>query len=149
MINEDVILIAEDDPGHALLIQKNLRRSGIDNQIKVFNDGQEILDFLFCRGNYGPRTEKASYMLLLDIRMPKIDGVEVLRQIKQHYELKKMPVIILTTTEDPREVEKCHSLGCSLYMAKPIEYEKFAQAIKQLGWFLMAVSVPQINGKMH
>jgi CheY-like chemotaxis protein len=78
--------------------------------------------------------------------MPKLDGVEVLEQIKKDPELRKIPVIMITTTDDPREVERCHDLGCSNYIAKPIEYESFVNAIRQLGLFLAVVQVPKING---
>ena len=85
-------------------------------------------------------------LLLLDIRMPKMDGVDVLKKLKQDPELKKMPVIMITTTDDPREVDKCHDLGCSSYVIKPVDYEQFVEAIKQLGMFLKVVKVPKING---
>lgn len=145
MTNEVMIIIAEDDEGHATLIQKNLKRAGILNPILHFNDGQETLDYLFRRGA-GPHWKPgAALMLLLDIRMPKIDGVEVLQQLKQHEELRKIPVIIITTTDDPREIERCHAIGCNNYVTKPVDYDKFVAAIRQLGLFLMVVEVPQIN----
>jgi len=140
------ILVAEDDAGHAALIERNLRRAGITNPIERFVDGQEILDFLFCRNGGRRREHERPYILLLDIRMPKIDGIEVLRQIKTDEELRKIPVIMLTTTDDPREVERCHALGCSVYIVKPIEYERFVEAIRQLGMFLLVVRVPNIDG---
>jgi len=84
--------------------------------------------------------------LLLDIRIPKIDGVEVLRQLKQDEELRKIPVIMLTTTDDPREVDACHRLGCSHYIVKPVDYDKFSAMLGQLGLFLKIVLVPRING---
>ena len=146
MKEEVVILVVEDDNGHARLIDKNLRRAGIGNQLLRFQDGQQILDFLFRRGEGRKREDDAPYLLLLDIRIPKIDGVEVLRQIKQDDELRKIPVIMLTTTDDPREVDACHSLGCSHYIVKPVEYGKFAQILGQLGLFLKIVQVPRING---
>ena len=146
MQDEVVILVAEDDPGHAALIEKNLRRAGIRNDIIRLADGQEALDFLFCRGEGLHRDRRVPYILLLDIRMPKVDGVEVLRQVKQDDELKKMPVIILTTTDDPREVERCHRLGCSVYITKPVKRDTFVDSIRQLGLFLVVVEVPQING---
>jgi CheY-like chemotaxis protein len=146
MKKEVVILIAEDDDGHATLIEKNLRRAGLLNEIVRFRDGQESLDFLFEKGNGNKRERGTSYLLLLDIRMPKVDGVEVLRKIKADKELKKLPVIMITTTDDPREVELCFELGCSNYIAKPIEYEKFMEAIRQLGLFLLVVEVPVIDG---
>lgn len=146
MNKEVTILVAEDDAGHAGLIRKNLTRAGIVNEILHFSDGQETLDFLFRRGAGVQRKPDAAYVLLLDIRMPKVNGVEVLQQIKADAELRKLPVIMITTTDDPREVEHCHSLGCSNYITKPIEYEAFVNAILQLGLFLSVVQVPDIHG---
>ena len=142
-----VILIAEDDIGHARLIEKNLARAGLNNPIVRFENGQTILDFLFRRGNPPQRNTDTPYLLLLDIRMPQVDGAEVLRQVKEDKELRKIPVIMLTTTDDPREVERCHALGCSSYIVKPVDYDKFADAIKNLGLFISLVEVPQISAK--
>ena len=145
MTRDVIILIADDDLGHARLIEKNLRRAGLANDIRRFEDGQQILDFLLQRGEVKiPLADKA-FLLLLDIRMPKVDGVEVLRQIKNHPELRKIPVSMLTTTDDPREVERCHALGCSNYLVKPVDYEKFSEAMKQLGLFISLVQVPEIE----
>jgi CheY-like chemotaxis protein len=144
-IDEVVILVAEDDDGHARLVEKNLRRANLHNPIQRFVDGQAILDFLFLRGENGQRISGMPYLLLLDIRMPRVDGIEVLRQLKQHEELRKIPVIMLTTTDDPREVERCHAIGCSSYIVKPVNYEKFAEAIKNLGLYLTLVEIPQID----
>jgi len=147
MKGEMVILIAEDDAGHAALIQKNLRRAGITNQIIHFKDGEEALNFLFNGKDENHLVNGMSYLMLLDIRMPKVDGVEVLKRVKEDSKLKKMPVIMITTTDDPREVQHCHELGCSSYITKPIDYDNFVQAIRQLGLFLMVVEVPEINGE--
>ncbi len=144
MTKEVVILIADDDFGHVRLIEKNLQRAGLHNPIQRFENGQDILDFLFARGPR-QRAKEASYLLLLDIRMPKVDGVEVLRQIKADPELRKIPVIMLTTTDDPREVEHCHALGCSNYVVKPVDYEKFAGAVQQFGLFIALVQVPEVH----
>jgi len=78
--------------------------------------------------------------------MPKLDGTEVLKRIKEDHELRKMPVIMITTTDDPREVERCHELGCSSYITKPVEYDAFVNAVRQLGLYLAVVQVPQVNG---
>lgn len=142
-----VILIAEDDLGHARLIEKNLARAGLNNPIIRFENGQAILDFLFRRGGPPKRNTDTPYLLLLDIRMPQVDGAEVLRQVKEDKELRKIPVIMLTTTDDPREVERCHALGCSSYIVKPVDYDKFAEAIKNLGLFISLVEVPQISAR--
>ncbi len=142
MTKEVIILVADDDLGHVRLIEKNLRRAGLSNPIERFENGQEILDFLFGRGERRCSRE-LSYLLLLDIRMPKVDGVEVLRQLKGDPELKKIPILMLTTTDDPREVERCHELGCNSYIVKPVDHEKFADAIKQMGLFISLVQVPE------
>jgi len=146
MSDKVIILIAEDDMGHATLIKKNLNRSGIINPIIHFKDGEEVLNFLFKKGEPPHRVDGMSYLLILDIRMPKVDGTEVLRQIKSDEVLKKIPVTMLTTTDDPREIERCHALGCSNYIAKPIDYGKFVETIRQLGLFLSVVQVPKIDG---
>jgi CheY-like chemotaxis protein len=144
MTKEIVILIADDDLGHARLIQKNLARAGLSNPIEHFENGQEILDYLFGRAINRKRSPGTSYILLLDIRMPKVDGVEVLRQVRQDPELRKMPVCMLTTTDDPREVSRCHELGCNNYIVKPVDYDKFAEAIRQLGLFVSLVEIPKL-----
>ena len=147
MHKDVVIIVGEDDDGHAGLIKKNLARAGIVNEVLRFKDGQEILDFLFQKADGPQRESGTSYCLLLDIRMPKLDGIEVLKQLKADQELTKIPVIMLTTTDDPKEVERCHTIGCSSYIVKPIEYEAFVNAVRQLGLFLSIVEIPQIDGE--
>lgn len=148
MTRDVIILIADDDAGHVRLIEKNLIRAGLGNPIERFENGQAILDFLFRRRADGrARSPEKPYLLLLDIRMPQVDGVEVLRQIKQDPALRRMPVIMLTTTDDPREVQRCHQLGCNNYIVKPVDYDKFAEAIRQLGLFITLVQVPEIDAK--
>jgi len=141
------ILIAEDDDGHAELIEENLRESGLKNTIIRFRDGQEALDFLFGEPSetQNRRVRGQAYMMLLDIRMPRVDGVQVLQRLKQDPELKSMPVIMLTTTDDPREIQNCYALGCSCYITKPIDYQKFSDMLTRLGLFLLVVQVPSIN----
>ena len=139
-----VILIVEDDEGHAILIRQNLIEAGLGNPILHLRNGQEALDFLFQRvpaPGRGRDPEK-SYLLLLDIRMPKVDGIEVLRQIKDDPALRPLPVIMLTTTDDSREVERCYALGCSAYLRKPLNYDKFIEAIRCLGLFLGVIQLP-------
>lgn len=145
---EVTILIAEDDDGHAELIRDNLNDAGLRNQLIRFRNGQEALDFFYAppAGNAPRREHGRAYMMLLDIRMPKVDGVEVLRRIKEDPELKSMPVIMLTTTDDPREIRNCYSLGCSCYVTKPVDYEKFTEMLTRLGLFLLVVQVPNLNG---
>ncbi len=138
------ILIAEDDDGHALLIKKNLKRAGVMNKTIRFKDGQETLDFLFKNKKDLTPNSNVSYVLLLDINMPKKNGVDVLRQIKKDEKLQKLPIIMLTTTDNPVEIDECYRLGCNNYIAKPVDYDKFIETIKKLGLFLMIVKTPQI-----
>lgn len=137
------ILITDDDDGHAFLIEDNLRRAGVDVPFLRFSDGQEVLDFLFGRTVEPAFEQNRPYLLLLDIRMPKVDGITVLQQIKADPNLHKLPVIILTTTEDPREVERCHDFGCNVYMQKPVAFDNFAAAITRLGQFVMLLQLPR------
>ena len=137
------ILLAEDDDGHATLVQRNLKRAGIVNDVTHVKDGQEALDFARCQGAYAGRTLNGPLLLLLDIKMPRVDGVEVLRQIKSDKQTEHIPVIMLTTTDDPREVQRCYELGCSVYITKPVSYDDFVEAIKRLGLFLAIVDVPR------
>jgi CheY-like chemotaxis protein len=141
------ILIVEDDDGHAFLIEDNLRRAGAKYEFLRFGDGQEAVDFLFGRTKEPSFERGRPYLLLLDIRMPKVDGVEVLRQIKADPELHQLPVIILTTTDDPREVQRCHEVGCNNYIQKPVSWEGFAAAISKLGEFMALLQVPKIGPK--
>ena len=142
-----VLLLAEDDQGHASLVKRNLQRAGVINEIFHVTDGQEALDFLRREGTYVGRTPNGPLLLLLDINMPRVDGVEVLRQVKADTSTARTPVIMLTTTDDPREVERCYQLGCSVYITKPVEYEPFVEAVQRLGLFLQIVNVPREDGK--
>lgn len=145
MRRDAVILVAENDEGHFSLIKKNLQRSGLWNEMIRFTEGQQVLDFLLKRGQGPEREPRKEYLLVLDIRMPEVDGVQVLREIKQDRELRKIPVIVLTDTDDPHQVRLCHSLGCGVYIVKPDEYEAFTEVIRKVGLFLSVVEVPRIN----
>jgi len=137
-IKEIVILIAEDDDGHAELIQSGLVESGVYNEIIRFTNGEDIWNFLYTSKNM---KVKDHYLLLLDIHMPQMDGIEVLRLIKSDNKLKEMPVIMLTTTDDPGEVEKCYQFGCNIYITKPVDFVKFTETLNHLGLFLQIVKV--------
>ena len=136
------IVLAEDDDGHATLIQRNLERVGLVNGFTRLKDGQEALDFLLAQGAYAGRPVGEMTLLLLDINMPRVDGVEVLRRLKADERTAGMPVIILTTTDDPREIERCYELGCNVYITKPVEYDAFIEAVRRLGFFLQVVKLP-------
>jgi CheY-like chemotaxis protein len=141
-----VILIVEDDEGHAILIRENLIAAGLNNHMEHFRDGQAVLDFFSKPGGKQAHVPGQMYLVLLDIRMPKVDGIEVLRRIKSDPALRKLPVIMLTTTDDTREVDRCHQLGCSVYIQKPVDYDKFAEAIRRLGMFVTLMLVPPLDG---
>src|SRR5262249_22375273 len=136
------IILAEDDDGHATLVQRNLERSGLINGFKRLKDGQEALDYLRGEGAFAGQAPAGSVLLLLDIKMPRVDGIEVLRQLRGDTRTNKTPVIMLTTTDDPREIERCYELGCNVYITKPVDYQAFVEAIKRLGLFLQVVAVP-------
>jgi CheY-like chemotaxis protein len=138
-----VILLAEDDEGHAYLIQQNLLDAGLANKVVHVPDGQEALDYIHCTGAYRDRVPNGPLLLLLDINMPRVDGVEVLRQLKADPKTDEIPVIMLTTTDDPREVKRCYELGCSSYVTKPVVYDQFVEAVRRLGLFLAIVQVPR------
>jgi CheY-like chemotaxis protein len=136
------ILLAEDDDGHAFLVQTNLKRAGIVNPISRVRDGQEALDYVFRQGEFANRAAGQPLLMILDINMPRVDGVEVLTKIKNNPATASMPVIMLTTTDDPREVENCYQLGCNVYITKPVAYEEFVEAVKRLGLLLQIVQLP-------
>ena len=136
MKKDTVILIAEDDAGHFQLIKKNLWLSCVDSDIIQFQNGQEVLDFLFGKDNKAYLEDKKRYILLLDIRMSQVDGIGVLKEIKEDKELRKIPVIMLTTTSETDMIKQCYELGCSYYMVKPVNYHHFMETVQNLGKFL-------------
>ncbi len=135
------IILVEDDDGHATLIERNLRRAGLRNGIKRLRDGQEALDYFF---NHGCPDLNAC-LVLLDIKMPRVDGIQVLQRLRADPRTENVPIIMLTTTDDPREIERCYQIGCNVYITKPVEYDAFAEAIRRLGLFVQVVKLP-VNG---
>lgn len=139
------ILLVEDDPGHARLIKKNLRRSHITNDIITLGDGQQALDYMFGEGKYEGHSHDFPLLVLLDLNLPVLDGYQVLQRMKSDNRTKHTPVIILTTTDDQREISRCYDLGCNVYITKPVDYEVFSEAIRNLGLFLTIVTIPDRN----
>ena len=133
------IIMIEDDPGHAKLIEKNIRRANINNEIRHFTTGAEALDHL--AGD--PVGKSGALLVLLDLNLPDMPGTDILARLKQDENLRRAPVIVLTTTDDKTEIQRCYDLGCNVYITKPVDYEGFAQAIKQLGLFLSVIQVPE------
>jgi CheY-like chemotaxis protein len=136
------ILLVEDDPGHAVLIERNLRRAGIANEIITVDNGQKSVDFLFKKNGYENDRSPDPFLILLDLNMPVMNGYQVLEVIKKDERTRKIPIVVLTTTDNPQEVARCYELGCNVYITKPVEYEKFSEAIRSLGLFLSIVKIP-------
>ena len=137
------IVMIEDDEGHARLIEKNIRRAGISNDIRHFTDGTTALDYLFNSPD-GPALN-GPCMVLLDLNLPDMSGTQILEKIKQDERLHRTPVVVLTTTDDKVEIQRCYDLGCNVYITKPVNYESFADAIRQLGLFLAVIQVPEAD----
>lgn len=134
------MIMIEDDEGHARLIEKNIRRAGIANKLTHFLDGTSALDYLF-NSPEGPAMNGPA-LVLLDLNLPDMSGTDILAKIKGDERLHRVPVVVLTTTDDKIEIQRCYDLGCNVYITKPVNYESFADAIRQLGLFLSVMQVP-------
>lgn len=130
------IILVEDDPGHARLIEKNIRRAGVNNAITHFENGTDALGYLMSNGS-------APTLVLLDLNLPDMSGTQILEALKSKTSTRTIPVIVLTTTDDKTEIQKCYDLGCNVYITKPVDYDAFATAIRQLGLFLSVMKVPE------
>ena len=140
MTHPVTIVMVEDDHGHAKLIEKNIRRANISNEIKHFDNGTSALEYMFTesvRGN-GP------LLVLLDLNLPDMQGTDILAKLKSDERLRRAPVVVLTTTDDKVEIQRCYDLGCNVYITKPVDYENFAGAIRQLGLFLSVMQSPEL-----
>ena len=135
------IVMIEDDEGHARLIERNIRRAGITNEIRHFLDGATALHFLE-NDDAGPALNGPA-LILLDLNLPDMSGTDILSRVKSNDRLKATPVVVLTTTDDKVEIQRCYDLGCNVYITKPVDYEGFATAIRQLGLFLAVMQVPE------
>lgn len=139
------IVMVEDDEGHARLIEKNIRRAGVNNEIVAFRDGTSALGYLLGPDGSGSKSAGRSYLVLLDLNLPDMTGIDILARIKANEHTRRAPVIVLTTTDDQREIQRCYDLGANVYITKPLNYESFANAIRQLGLFLSVMQVPEAN----
>lgn len=136
------VLLVEDDAGHAKLIKKNLSRAGIHNPIIHLDNGQSAVDFLFRKGEWEGQPLPKPLLVLLDLNLPVLDGLQVLKRMKESEGLKKIPVVVLTTSGEADQVQLCYELGCNVFVKKPVEYDEFCEAIKKLGMFLEIIIMP-------
>ena len=138
------LVVVEDDPGHARLIERNLRRAHVSYPLVLLRDGQAALDFLVpSQEGPGTRHPAKPYLVLLDLNLPGCSGLEVLARLKHDPRTKHIPVMILTTTRERSEIEACYALGCNAYLTKPIDYDQFLALIQKLAWWLSAMEVPR------
>ncbi len=137
------IIMVEDDEGHARLIEKNIRRAGVTNEIVPFQDGTSALAYLLGPDGSGEVSAKRALLILLDLNLPDMTGIDILKRVKENEHLKRSPVVVLTTTDDQREIQRCYDLGCNVYITKHVNYDGFANAIRQLGLFFSVIQVPE------
>ena len=137
------IIMIEDDLGHSRLIEKNIRRAGVNNELIEFSDGASALDYLLGADGSGDVSAKRQLLILLDLNLPDMSGIDILTKIKGNTHLRRSPVVILTTTDDSREIQRCYDLGANVYITKPVDYDGFAHAIRQLGLFFSVIQVAQ------
>ncbi len=142
-ISPVTIVMIEDDEGHARLIEKNIRRASVNNHIEAFTDGTSALQFLLGPDGTGEVNVGRQLLVLLDLNLPDMSGVDILKQLKANVHLKRVPVVVLTTTDDAQEIARCYDKGASFYITKPVSYEGFANAIRQLGMFFSVVQIAQ------
>lgn len=136
------ILLAEDSPQDVEMTLSALAEHNLANEVVVVNDGAEAVDYLFCRGKYKNRTTGAPVVAILDLKMPKLDGLEVLRLIKQDENLRSLPVVMLTSSREEQDLVRSYELGVNSYVVKPVGFQAFIDAVKQLGVFWAVYNEP-------
>ena len=137
------ILLVEDDPRDAKLTFRELGGANLKNKIELARDGEEALDFLFCRGASSHRSmSNPPALVLLDLKLPKVDGLEVLREIRAHPETRAIPVVVLTSSREERDIVESYRLGVNSYIQKPLDFDKFRETIKTLGLYWLVVNQP-------
>ena len=136
------ILLAEDNPKDVELTLTALDEHNLANEVVVVNDGAEALDYLYCRGKFAMRADNNPAVVLLDLKMPKVDGLEVLRTIKKDDKLKMIPLVILTSSREEKDLVESYKLGVNAYVAKPVNFQQFIEAVKELGSFWAVINEP-------
>jgi DNA-binding response OmpR family regulator len=136
------ILLVEDDPKDSELTMTALEEYNLGNEVVIARDGEEALDYLYCRGQFQSRTSENPAVLLLDLKLPKVDGLEVLQQIRSDEKLKLIPVVVLTSSREERDMVASYKLGVNAYVVKPVDFHEFVNAIKELGVFWAIINEP-------
>jgi CheY-like chemotaxis protein len=139
------IIMVEDDEGHARLIEKNIRRAGVNNEIIPFMNGTDALAYLLGPDGSGTVSAGRQLLVLLDLNLPDMTGIDILQRLKENQHTRRSPVVVLTTTDDAREIQRCYDLGANVYITKPVNYDGFANAIRQLGLFFSVMQVPEAD----
>jgi len=148
MMPDKIILLVEDNPADVTLTLRAMKRSNIANEMVVARDGVEALDYLFGTGQYAGRdVAELPVVVLLDLKLPKIDGIEVLRRIRANPVTKPLPVVVLTSSREPSDLTACYDLACNSYVRKPVDFNQFAEAVKQLGLYWLVLNEPAAAGK--
>lgn len=137
------ILIVEDDPQDLELVLRALRKAKLSNKIEVARDGAEALDFIFCRGPHSHRKiENGPKVVLLDLKLPKVDGLEVLAKIKADSRTRGIPIVVLTSSREQRDIVESYELGVNSYIVKPVNFERFSQSVEELGLYWLLLNQP-------
>ena len=140
-MNEVEVLLVEDNPSDAELTMRALKKRNLANRLFHVKDGAEAIDFLFAQGKFaGRRVENGPKVVLLDLKLPKVDGIEVLRRIKSDDRTKIIPVVVMTSSREDRDLVDCYKLGVNGYVVKPVEFEDFARAVSELGCYWLLIN---------
>jgi len=142
MANLGRILIVEDDPNDVELTMTALSEYNLANEVVITRDGQQALDYLYCRGEFAGRPDDNPAVMLLDLKLPKVDGLEVLKRVKSDERLKMLPVVVLTSSHEEKDMMRSYSLGVNAYVVKPVDFHEFVNAVKELGAFWAIVNQP-------
>ena len=140
------ILLVEDNPSDAELTLHAFRLSNLTNRVQVVHDGEEALDFLFCRGPFETRRmDQAPRVVLLDLKLPKVDGLEVLRQVKSDPRTQAIPVVVLTSSRQDRDIVETYKLGVNSYIVKPVDFEQFVDSMRSIGLYWLLINQPPVS----
>jgi CheY-like chemotaxis protein len=146
------VLIVEDDEGHATLIRRNMKRAGWGEHSVYLKDGQELLDYVYKQAQFSARPPNEAVAIIADLNMPRLSGFEVLQRLKSDEDFSRIPVYVMTTTDNPAEIERCYDLGAAAYLVKPLDYGVFGEMVRRLAEFLASIRLPaeeRVAGRSH